>query len=116
MLLPDQVLVYGDCAVNPDPTAPELAEIAIQSAESAEAFGIEARVAMLSYSTGSSGSRSDVEKVIEATKIAQEKRPDLLLDRPLQYDAAAIESVGQQKAPGSPVAGQIGRASCRERV
>lgn len=106
MLLPDQVLVYGDCAVNPAPTAPELAEIAIQSAESAQAFGVEPRVAMLSYSTGSSGSGSDVQKVREATEIAQRLRPDLLLDGPLQYDAAAIESVGQQKAPGSKVAGR----------
>lgn len=106
MLLPDQVLVYGDCAVNPDPTAEQLAEIAIQSAESAQAFGIEPRVAMLSYSTGSSGSGSDVEKVREATRIAQGLRPDLLIDGPLQYDAAAIESVGKQKAPESKVAGK----------
>lgn len=106
MLLPDQVLVYGDCAVNPAPTAPELAEIAIQSAESAQAFGIDPRVAMLSYSTGSSGAGSDVQKVREATEIAQGLRPDLLLDGPLQYDAAAIESVGKQKAPDSKVAGR----------
>src|SRR5699024_7646163 len=106
MLLPDQVLVYGDCAVNPDPTAPQLAEIAIQSAESAEAFGIDARVAMLSYSTGTSGMGSDVEKVLAATQIAKERAPELLLDGPLQYDAAAIESVGRQKAPDSPVAGR----------
>lgn len=106
MLLPDQVLVYGDCAVNPDPTAPQLAEIAIQSAASAEAFGIDARVAMLSYSTGTSGMGSDVEKVLEATQIAKERAPELLVDGPLQYDAAAIESVGRQKAPDSPVAGR----------
>lgn len=106
MLLPDQVLVYGDCAVNPDPNAEELAEIAIQSARSAEAFGIPPRVAMISYSTGSSGTGVDVEKVREATRLAQEKRPDLLIDGPLQYDAAAIASVGKQKAPDSPVAGQ----------
>src|SRR5699024_7248782 len=106
MLLPDQVLVYGDCAVNPDPNAEQLAEIAIQSAESAEAFGIDARVAMLSYSTGTSGMGSDVEKVLAATQIAKERAPDLLLDGPLQYDAAAIESVGRQKAPDSPVAGR----------
>lgn len=106
MLLPDQVLVYGDCAVNPDPNAEELAEIAIQSARSAEAFGIPPRVAMISYSTGSSGTGVDVEKVREATRLAQEKRPDLLIDGPLQYDAAAIASVGRQKAPDSPVAGQ----------
>jgi phosphate acetyltransferase len=106
MLLPDQVVVYGDCAINPDPNATELAEIAIQSAESALAFGIEPRVAMISYSTGESGTGTDVDKVREATRIARERRPDLLIDGPLQYDAAAIESVGLQKAPDSPVAGR----------
>ncbi|QNS14675.1 phosphate acetyltransferase [Mannheimia bovis] len=106
MLLPDQVLVYGDCAVNPDPTAEQLAEIAIQSAESAKAFGIEPRVAMISYSTGTSGSGADVEKVKEATRIAQEKRPDLVIDGPLQYDAAIMEDVARSKAPNSPVAGK----------
>ena len=106
MLLPQQVVVYGDCAINPDPNAEELADIAIQSAESAEAFGIEPRVAMISYSTGESGSGSDVDKVREATRIAQKRRPDLLIDGPLQYDAAAIESVARSKAPNSPVAGR----------
>ncbi|PAU88426.1 phosphate acetyltransferase [Pseudomonas sp. WN033] len=106
MLLPEQVLVYGDCAVNPDPNAEELAEIAIQSARSAESFGIPARVAMISYSTGSSGTGVDVEKVREATRLAREREPGLLIDGPLQYDAAAIASVGRQKAPDSPVAGQ----------
>jgi len=106
MLLPDQVVVYGDCAVNPDPSAEELAEIAILSAESAAAFGIEPRIAMLSYSTGSSGSGADVEKVRKATELARAARPDLLIDGPLQYDAAAIASVGQQKAPNSQVAGR----------
>ncbi|OES67643.1 phosphate acetyltransferase, partial [Pseudomonas aeruginosa] len=106
MLLPDQVLVYGDCAVNPDPSASDLAEIAVQSATSAQAFGIPARVAMISYSTGDSGSGVDVDKVREATRLAREQRPDLLIDGPLQYDAAAIASVGRQKAPNSPVAGQ----------
>ncbi|MFN3581906.1 MAG: phosphate acetyltransferase [Pseudomonas sp.] len=106
MLLPEQVLVYGDCAVNPDPDAAELAEIAIQSARSAESFGIPARVAMISYSTGESGTGADVEKVREATRIAREREPDLLIDGPLQYDAAAIASVGAQKAPDSPVAGK----------
>ncbi|MBZ2188667.1 phosphate acetyltransferase [Alcanivorax sp. JB21] len=106
MLLPQQVLVYGDCAVNPDPTAEELAEIAIQSARSAEAFGIPVRVAMLSYSTGDSGGGSDVEKVREATRLAKEKNPALLIDGPLQYDAAAIQSVARAKAPDSPVAGR----------
>lgn len=106
MLLPEQVLVYGDCAVNPDPNPEELAEIAIQSARSAIAFGIEPRVAMISYSTGESGSGSDVDKVREATRIARTRAPELLIDGPLQYDAAAIESVGKQKAPDSPVAGR----------
>ena len=106
MLLPEQVVVYGDCAINPDPNAEELADIAIQSAESAEAFGIEPVVAMISYSTGESGTGQDVEKVREATKIAQQRRPDLLIDGPLQYDAAAIESVAKSKAPDSKVAGK----------
>ncbi|WP_177331144.1 phosphate acetyltransferase [Plesiomonas shigelloides] len=106
MLLPDQVLVYGDCAINPDPTAEQLAEIAIQSAESAIAFGIEPRVAMISYSTGTSGAGSDVEKVREATRIAQEKRPDLMIDGPLQYDAAIMADVAKSKAPNSKVAGK----------
>ncbi|TGN41787.1 phosphate acetyltransferase [Marinobacter confluentis] len=106
MLLPQQVVVYGDCAINPDPNAEELADIAIQSAESAEAFGIEPVVAMISYSTGESGSGQDVDKVREATRIARERRPDLLIDGPLQYDAAAIESVARSKAPDSKVAGK----------
>ncbi|MDM7483616.1 phosphate acetyltransferase [Vibrio metschnikovii] len=106
MLLPDQVLVYGDCAINPDPTAEQLAEIAIQSADSAAAFGIEPRVAMISYSTGTSGKGADVDKVREATRLAQEKRPDLIIDGPLQYDAAIMENVAASKAPNSPVAGK----------
>jgi len=106
MLLPDQVLVYGDCAINPDPNAEELADIAIQSADSAAKFGIEPRVAMISYSTGDSGAGTDVEKVRKATKIAQARRPDLLIDGPLQYDAALIDSVARKKAPNSPVAGK----------
>lgn len=106
MLLPEQVLVYGDCAINPDPTAEQLAEIAIQSADSATAFGIEPRVAMISYSTGNSGTGSDVDKVREATRLAQEKRPDLIIDGPLQYDAAIMEDVARSKAPNSPVAGK----------
>ena len=106
MLLPDQVLVYGDCAINPDPTAEQLADIAIQSADSAIAFGIDPKVAMISYSTGTSGAGSDVEKVREATKIAQARRPDLLIDGPLQYDAAVMENVAKSKAPNSPVAGK----------
>jgi phosphate acetyltransferase len=106
MLLPDQVLVYGDCAINPDPTAEQLAEIAIQSADSAQAFGIDPRVAMISYSTGESGKGADVDKVREATKLAQAKRPDLIIDGPLQYDAAIMENVAASKAPNSPVAGK----------
>lgn len=105
MLLPEQVLVYGDCAVNPDPNADNLAEIALQSAESAKAFGINPKVAMISYSTGDSGTGAEVEKVREATRIAQERAPELAIDGPLQYDAASIASVGKQKAPNSKVAG-----------
>ena len=106
MLLPDQVLVYGDCAINPDPTAEQLAEIAIQSSDTAKAFGIEPRVAMLSYSTGTSGKGEDVEKVRTATEIAKTKRPDLVIDGPLQYDAAIMADVAASKAPNSPVAGK----------
>jgi phosphate acetyltransferase len=106
MLLPEQVLVYGDCAINPDPNAEQLADIAIQSADSAAAFGIEPKVAMISYSTGDSGTGTDVEKVKLATRLAQQKRPDLLIDGPLQYDAAVMESVAKTKAPNSKVAGQ----------
>jgi phosphate acetyltransferase len=106
MCLPDQVLVFGDCAVNPNPTAEQLADIAIQSADSAKAFGIEPRVAMLSYSTGTSGTGEDVEKVKKATALAREQRPDLPIDGPLQYDAAIVPEVGRQKAPKSQVAGR----------
>ncbi len=106
MCLPEQVLVYGDCAINPDPNAEQLADIAIQSADSARSFGIPARVAMISYSTGASGQGADVEKVREATRIAQQKRPDLLIDGPMQYDAAVMESVARSKAPDSAVAGR----------
>jgi phosphate acetyltransferase len=106
MCLPEQVLVYGDCAVNPNPSAEDLADIAIQSAESAEAFGIEPRVAMLSYSTGESGIGGDVENVRAATRIARRRRPNLLIDGPLQYDAAAIKAVARSKAPDSQVAGR----------
>ena len=105
MLMPDQVLVYGDCAINPDPSAEELAEIAIQSAESAAAFGIDPRVAMISYSTGASGSGADVDKVRKATAIVRQRRPDIVVDGPIQYDAASVESVGHQKAPSSPLGG-----------
>ena len=106
MCLPEQVLVYGDCAVIPDPDAETLADIAIQSADSAAQFGITPRVAMISYSTGESGSGSGVDKVREATRLAHQQRPELLVDGPLQYDAAAIAEVAASKAPGSTVAGR----------
>jgi phosphate acetyltransferase len=106
MCLPDEVVIYGDCAINPQPDAEELADIAIQSAASARAFDIEPRVAMISFSTGTSGKGSDVEKVAEATRIVREREPGLAVDGPMQYDAAAIASVGQAKRPGSPVAGR----------
>jgi phosphate acetyltransferase len=106
MCLPDQVLVFGDCAVNPTPTAEQLADIAIQSADSAKAFGIEPRVAMLSYSTGTSGAGEEVEKVKRATDLARSLRPDLAIDGPLQYDAAIMPDVARQKAPKSSVAGR----------
>ena len=106
MLLPEQVMVYGDCAVNPDPSSDELCDIALQSAASAAAFGIEPKVAMISYSTGSSGSGSDVEKVRAATAAAKANNPNLLIDGPLQYDAATTASVAKSKAPDSLVAGQ----------
>ena len=106
MCLEDRVLVYGDCAINPDPTAEQLADIAISSAQTAKQFGVEPRIAMLSYSTGESGSGSDVDKVREATRIVRERRPDLVIDGPLQYDAAVEPSVALAKAPDSPVAGR----------
>ena len=106
MLMPEQVLVYGDAAINPNPNAEELADIAIQSAQSASAFGITPRIAMLSYSTGESGAGEDVEKVKAATALVRARHPELIIDGPLQYDAASVASVGQQKAPGSPVAGR----------
>jgi phosphate acetyltransferase len=106
MLLADRVLVYGDCAVNPDPDAAQLADIAVSSAQTAAAFGIEPRVAMLSYSTGSSGAGADVEKVAAATALVRERRPDLPVDGPIQYDAAIDPAVAATKLPGSTVAGQ----------
>jgi len=106
MCLRDQVLVYGDCAVNPDPTAPQLADIALASARTAAAFGVEPRVAMLSYSTGASGAGSDVDKVIEATAMVRERAPDLLVEGPIQYDAAIDAAVARTKLPGSQVAGR----------
>jgi phosphate acetyltransferase len=106
MCLKDRVLVFGDCAVNPNPTAEQLAEIAITSAKTALVFGIEPRVAMLSYATGGSGTGVDVEKVIKATKIAKEMDPSLLLEGPIQYDAAIDPSVAKTKLPDSRVAGR----------
>lgn len=106
MCLPDRVSVFGDCAVNPDPTAEQLAEIAISSAESSKAFGIEPRIAMLSYSSGTSGEGADVDKVRMATEIVKKKRPDLKVEGPIQYDAAVDPIVGKQKMPDSEVAGQ----------
>ncbi|MBN2826322.1 MAG: phosphate acetyltransferase [Campylobacterales bacterium] len=106
MLLDERVLVYADCAINQNPTPKELAQIAISSAGSAKAFGIEPKVAMLSYSTGSSGSGEDVQKVIEATKIAKEMAPELLIEGPIQYDAAIDKGVAKTKLPNSAVAGE----------
>lgn len=106
MCLPDRVAVFGDCAVNPNPTAEQLAEIAISSADSSQLFGIEPRVAMLSYSSGSSGEGADVEKVRLATEIVKQKRPDLKVEGPIQYDAAVDPVVGRQKMPNSEVAGK----------
>jgi phosphate acetyltransferase len=106
MCLADRVLVYGDCAVNPNPNPEQLADIAIASAETAKAFGIEPRIAMLSYSTGESGKGEDVERVREATQIARGRRPDLKIEGPIQYDAAIDASVAATKMPKSEVAGQ----------
>ncbi|MDT3404348.1 phosphate acetyltransferase [Mucilaginibacter terrae] len=106
MCLPDRVSVFGDCAVNPNPTAEQLAEIAISSAESSQRFGIEPRIAMLSYSSGTSGEGEDVEKVRRATEIVKTKRTDLKVEGPIQYDAAVDPIVGKSKLPGSEVAGQ----------
>ncbi|MFI0859968.1 phosphate acetyltransferase [Streptomyces smyrnaeus] len=106
MCLADRVLVYGDCAVVPDPDAEQLADIAIQSATTAARFGVEPRIAMLSYSTGTSGSGADVDKVRRATELVRERRPDLLTEGPIQYDAAVEPSVAATKLPGSRVAGQ----------
>ncbi len=105
MCLADRVLVFGDCAVNPDPNPEQLADIAISSAETARMFGIDPFIAMLSYSTGESGKGAEVDKVREATKIAQERRPDLKIEGPIQYDAAVDAGVAKTKLPGSEVAG-----------
>jgi len=106
MLMEDRVLVYGDCAVNPDPTAAQLADIAISSAETAKQFGVEPRIAMLSYSTGESGAGADVEKVREATRLVRERAPHLSVEGPIQYDAAIEPSVAKTKLPDSDVAGR----------
>ena len=106
MALADRVLVYGDCAIVPDPTSEQLADIAISSAATAMQFGIAPRVAMLSYSTGESGAGADVDKVRAATALVRERKPDLVVDGPMQYDAAADPTVGASKMPGSAVAGR----------
>ncbi len=106
MCFDDRVLVYGDCAVNPNPNSRDLADIAISSAETAINFGIEPRIAMLSYSTGESGKGADVEKVRVATQIARERRPDFKIEGPIQYDAAIEPTVAKQKMPDSEVAGK----------
>ncbi|SFU39717.1 phosphate acetyltransferase [Pustulibacterium marinum] len=106
MCLEDRVSVFGDCAINPNPSAEELAEIAISSAESANGFGLEPKIAMLSYSSGTSGKGEDVDRVRKATEIIRNKRPDLKVEGPIQYDAAVDASVGRSKMPDSEVAGQ----------
>ncbi|HEX6365287.1 MAG TPA: phosphate acetyltransferase, partial [Agromyces sp.] len=106
MALADRVLVYGDCAVIPEPTVEQLADIAISSAATATQFGIEPRVAMLSYSTGESGTGADVDKVRRATQLVRERAPELAVDGPIQYDAAADAAVARAKLPDSAVAGR----------
>ena len=106
MCLEDRVSVFGDCAINPNPTAEQLAEIAISSADSSSAFGIEPKIAMLSYSSGSSGKGDEVNKVRTATEIVRKKRPDLKIEGPIQYDAAVDMNIGKSKMPDSEVAGQ----------
>lgn len=106
MCLEDRVSVFGDCAINPNPNAEQLAEIAISSADSSAAFGIEPKIAMLSYSSGSSGKGTEVDKVRKATEIVKAKRPDLKIEGPIQYDAAVDKEVGKSKLPNSEVAGE----------
>jgi len=106
MCLPNRVSVFGDCAVNPDPTSEQLADIAISSAETSKMFGIEPKVAMLSYSSGTSGEGEEVEKVRKATEIVRQRKPDLKVEGPIQYDAAVDPVVGKKKLPNSEVAGQ----------
>ena len=106
MCLDDRVCVFGDCAVNPNPTAEQLAEIAILSADTGNNFGIEPRIALLSYSSGDSGSGEEVEKVRRATGLAKQMRPEMKIEGPIQYDAAVDPAIGKQKMPDSPVAGR----------
>ena len=106
MCLPNRVTVFGDCAINPNPTAEQLSEIAISSAATSAAFGIEPKIAMLSYSSGASGVGEDVDRVRQATEIIKKKRPDLKVEGPIQYDAAVDSKVGLSKLPNSEVAGQ----------
>jgi phosphate acetyltransferase len=106
MCLPKRVSVFGDCAVNPNPTSEQLADIAISSADTSKMFGIEPKVAMLSYSSGSSGEGEDVDKVRKATELVKQRRPDLKVEGPIQYDAAVDPTVGKKKMPNSEVAGQ----------
>jgi len=106
MCLPDRVVVFGDCAINPNPTAEQLSEIAISSADTSTAFGIEPKIAMLSYSSGTSGQGEDVDRVLKATQLVKQKRPDLKIEGPIQYDAAVDINVGKSKLPNSQVAGQ----------
>ena len=106
MLMPEQVYFYADCAVNLNPDADQISEIAIQSADTARAFGIDPRVALITYSTHKSGKGPDVDLMTQATELVKQKRPDLSVDGPLQYDAAVMPEVAAQKAPGSPVAGK----------
>jgi len=106
MCLSDRVLVYGDCAVNPEPNVEQLADIALASAETAAQFGVEPRVAMLSYSTGGSGAGEAVDAVRQATELVRQRRPDLAVEGPIQYDAAVDAAIAESKMPGSSVAGQ----------
>ena len=106
MAMKDRVWAFGDCAVNPNPTAEQLADIAVTSARTAAQFGVTPRVAMLSYSTGTSGSGPDVDVVVEATRLAREKAPELAIEGPIQFDAAVDAAVASKKLPGSDVAGK----------
>ena len=106
MCLEDRVSIFGDCAINPNPNAEQLAEIAISSAKTAQGFGVEPKVAMLSYSSGASGKGEDVERVRKATEIAKAQAPNLKIEGPIQYEAAVDMRIGKSKLPDSEVAGQ----------